>query len=104
MDYKATYIRFGEIPTDEVSKIWCGEKCIGEEAGVSVYDAKIYDNGAVALCVPTPFIQDTLDTLYKLVLYDTCPTYLVAGDCVGKGHDGEPVIKNVQVIREIKIR
>lgn len=35
---KKTYIRIGEIPSDEKSKIHRGDAVIGEEDGVSVYN------------------------------------------------------------------
>lgn len=36
---KKYYIRFGKIPKNEISNIYRGEVKVGEEKGVSVYDA-----------------------------------------------------------------
>ena len=33
------YIRFGDIPENKVSGIWCDTIKVGEEKGVLVYDA-----------------------------------------------------------------
>ena len=38
------YIRFGEIPSDEKSKVYRGDAIVREEAGVSVLEAIECDN------------------------------------------------------------
>lgn len=38
------YIRFGDIPENEVSGVWCDTIKVGEEKGVSVYDAVMIDS------------------------------------------------------------
>ena len=37
------YIRFGDIPENEVSGVWCDTIKVREEKGVSVYDAVMID-------------------------------------------------------------
>lgn len=54
-----------------------------------------------ALDVSTLFKQERLGTLYKLIQYDPCSTYFVTIDY--NGHDGENVIKNIQINKEIKV-
>lgn len=94
------YLRFGDIPENGKSKIWRGEECIGEEEGVSVYEIKFDKDKHISICLPFPFHRDTLDTLTALTKYDNRPCYIVTGEYVGKGTDGEPLISNVQIEEE----
>lgn len=98
------YIRFGDIPTNEQSTIYRGDEEIGIEKGVSVYHAVINDNGDVEICITLPITRTTLYTFQHLVEYDNRPCYLVDGEYVGRGSDGEPLIKNVKIIKEITYR
>lgn len=95
------YIRFGDIPSNETSKIYRGEVEVGNENGVSVYPA-FEVNGDTVLGLTLPITKTTLYTQQHLLEYDNRPCYLVSGDYVGKGTDGEPLIKNVRIIKEIK--
>ena len=95
------YIRLGNIPSDEKSKIYRNEEEIGIEEGVSVYPA-FESNGDIVIGLSLPITQTTLYTQQHLLEYESRPCYLVTGDCVGKGSDGEPLIKNVRIIKEIK--
>lgn len=99
---KQFYIRFGDIPTNEKSKIYRGEEEIGSEKGVSVYPAFIDENGNVVCGLTLPTTKTTLCTQQHLLEYDNRPCYLVTGDCVGNGTDGEPLIVNVKIVKEIK--
>lgn len=94
------YIRFGEIPDNEKSKIYRGEEEIGEEDGVSVYPA-FEVNGDIVLGLTLPITKTTLYTQQHLLEYDNRPCYLVKGDYVGKDTDGQPLINNIQIIKEI---
>lgn len=94
------YIRFGEIPDNEKSKIYCGEEEIGEEDGVSVYPA-FEVNGDIVLGLTLPITKSTLYTQQHLLEYENRPCYLVKGDCVGKDADGQPLIRNIQIIKKI---
>ena len=97
---KQLYVRFGDIPVDEKSKIYRGEEEIGKEDGVSVYPA-FELNGNVVLGLTLPITLTTLYTQQHLLEYDNRPCYLVSGDYVGNGKDGEPLLKNVSIIRKL---
>lgn len=94
------YIRFGDIPDDEKSKIYYGEEEIGEEDGVSVYPA-FEVNGNIVLGLTLPITKSTLYTQQHLLEYENRPCYLVKGDCIGKDADGQPLICNIQIIKKI---
>ena len=103
------YIRIGEVPENEISKIYRGDAVIGEEKGVSVYNAvKIKDKWHIVM--PTPFTIGQGNTYENLIQEVTeCrfeidrprKVYLVTGDEIGIGSDNEPLIKNVRMIQEI---
>lgn len=103
------YIRVGEVPENETSKIYRGDTVIGEEEGVSVYNAvKIKDKWHIVM--PTPFTMGQGDTYETLIQEVTeCrfeidrprKVFLVTGDETGIGSDNEPLIKNVRIIQEI---
>ncbi len=105
---KKHYIRFGEIPENEVSGIYRGEVKVGEEKGVSVYDAvEIYGEWRVVL--PNPLLKEVGFDLYNfisntkhLVETEHRPMYLVQGDEVGKGATNEPLLKNITIIRTLQ--
>jgi hypothetical protein len=91
------YVRFGDIPEDERS--WNStDECY--EDGVSVYDAEVAsvpsDSDAHAMFVPVG-----PKTLQILMLAQR-DTYLVTGDRVGTGVDGEPVLRNVEIVAELR--
>lgn len=96
------FIRFGEIPKDEQSSIRYRSYYCGKEPGVSVYDCIIWKDGAPQIVLPIPFLESALNTLSWLLIYDKDrPVYLVTGDVVGHGHDNEPLIKNVKIVKDI---
>lgn len=103
------YIRIGEIPENELSKIHRGDAVIGEEKGVSVYDAE-FINDKWRIVMPYYFkegqgqtyeglIQNVTECRYKI--NNPSKVYLVSGKKVGNGSDGEPVIKNVKIIKDL---
>lgn len=101
------YIRFGEIPKNEVSSIYRGEVKVGEEKGVSVYDA-IEIDGEWRVVLPNPLLKEVGFDLYNfisstkhLVETERRPIYLVRGDEVGKGSTNEPLLRNVKIIKEL---
>ena len=97
---KQLYVRFGDIPSNEKSKIYHGEDEIGDENGVSVYPA-FELNGNIVLGLTLPITMTTLYTQQHLLEYDNRPCYLVSGDYVGKGTDGEPLIRNISIIKRL---
>lgn len=101
------YIRFGEIPENEVSGIYCDEEKVGEEKGVSVYDA-IEIDGEWRVILPYPLLKEVGFDLYNfisninhLVETERRTMYLVQGDEVGKGSTNEPLLRNVKIIKEL---
>lgn len=88
------YIRYGEIPPDEKSKIHnrAGE-IIGEEAGVSVFE---YIEGRGIVIPNNEKARDDFFMLSKMYWKNH---YLVSGDEVGIGSDGEPLINNIKIIK-----
>lgn len=104
---KRYYIRFGKIPPTERSRIHSGGDVIGEEIGVSCYDAA-YIDGEWRIVYPNPCKECTVDTLHGFILgccgvnkFEDNDAYLITGDKVGYGSDGEPLIRNVRVIANI---
>lgn len=100
-EHQQLYIRFGDIPSNEKSKIYRGEKEIGIENGVSVYPAFKSTNGDIVLGLNLPITKTTLHTQQHLLEYDNRPCYLVTGDYVGKDTDGQILISNVNIIEKI---
>ena len=101
------YIRFGEIPENEVSGIYLGGERIGVKKGVSVYDAVEID-GEWRVVLPNPLLKEVGFDLYNfisnakhLVETERRPMYLVRGDEVGKGATNEPLLRNVKIIKEL---
>lgn len=94
MKQNKLYIRYGEIPSNEKSKIHnrAGE-IIGEEVGVSVFE---YIEGRGIVVPDNEIARDDF-----LMLSNTFwkNHYLVTGDEVGIGSDGEPLINNIKIIK-----
>lgn len=99
-EQKQLYIRFGDVPNNEKSKIYRGEEEIGEENGVSVYRA-FEVNGNIVIGLTLPITQTTLHTQQHLLEYDNRPCYIVKGNYVGEDEDGQPLINNVHIVRKI---
>lgn len=91
------YIRFGEIPKDEKSAIHNsnGEKVIGYEIGVSVYNCYKIDD-EYRIVIPRTLSHTTLDTLHGFI-YDKKQAYIVSGKEVGTGSDNEPLITDCKI-------
>lgn len=71
------FYRFGEIPKNEKSCIWKGEEKVGEELGVSVYEAHKNINGLYSPVLPMPTNTSALDTFLYLIRYYSGKKYLV---------------------------
>lgn len=101
------FIRFGDIPENEISVVYSGsgdgQYLKGYEIGVSCYNAKKIKN---TWFIVLPHItKTTLNTLHSLYYnFDNRKSYLVKGKLVGYGSDGEPLLKNVKIIKEINLR
>lgn len=99
--YETLYLRFKNIPPNERSSIYnnSGEEKIGEEIGVSCYRGVVIDDKVYIIM---PHKQST--TYYWLIgQYENneIPLYIVTGDEVGIGSDGEPVLNNVIILQKI---
>jgi len=86
-DAKDVYVRFGDIPACGHSRDWASNRA---EKGVSVFRGKILPSGEV---LPMPGTNQELGSLLTM---DERPLYVVEGDIVGVGADGEPVLANAK--------
>ena len=93
------YLRFGDIPTSGLSNIWLRDEIIGQELGVSVYDAVLMIDGWHVV-LPKPMTHKVINTLYILVA-EKRPVYILSGEEIGIGVDGEPLLKDPQILSEI---
>ena len=89
------YIRFGPIPINEQSK----KLNEGFEDGVSVYDVVLMTNGYHPIMPTPPTLSQGITYMY--LIKQRRNVYIVIGDEVGYGSDGEPLLKNVKIISEI---
>lgn len=92
------YIRFGAIPEGERS--WDNRNDRWED-GVSVYacERDATDEDAPEGVDEAYYLAGTmLQTVFSLMTRDT---YLVTGEQVGNGADGEPVLKNVEAVAKL---
>lgn len=103
------YIRIGEIPENEQSGIYRGEVEIGKERGVSVYECVFRDNRHYI--VMPPYFKEGIGITYEGLMQEvgnfryptetTRKVYLVKGDLVGHGSDGEPLLCNIKILKDI---
>lgn len=89
------YIRIGEEPIMGKSKKLSG----GYEDGISVYDAVRMTDGW-HIIMPLPSIKGQGMT-YEYLIQSNRKIYLVVGDEIGIGSDGEPIIKNMKKIKDV---
>ena len=93
------YIRFKDIPEDEISRIHDGDLgCVGEELGVSCYECIKEEN---YFKIVLPSLDDGV--LYDLMNFKKYPSYLITGDVVGKGNYNEPVLKNINIVGKLEL-
>jgi len=99
------YIRFKDIPNNELSGVYDGDLGkIREEIGVSCYKA-IKFNNTYKIILPSL----TEGCLYDLLGFirdcrnDEIPVYLIDGQQVGDGSYGEPLLKHIRVLKKLKI-
>ena len=103
------FIRFGDWPKDERSNIWYQPEG-SKEDGVSVYEAGIYNGsdsyfkGKLEILGPHHSAQfvGTLDSFIKEFASGGISAYLVSGNVVGVGSDGEPLLRNVKKIKKLQ--
>ena len=99
--YKSLYIRFGEIPLNERSGIYknTGEVKVGEELGGSCYRGVVIDDKVYIIMPHNP--SSTYYWLIDAYNRKEIPLYIINGDEVGEGSDGEPLLRNVVVLIEV---
>lgn len=97
------YIRFGDIPEDERSTIGKSPNIYAhimrtsdKEHGVSVFDAE-WSEDMQRWAIVNVGNYASLDGL----LAQHRPAFLVTGREVGEGIDGEPVLRDVQIIEQL---
>ena len=96
------FYRFGEIPKNEKSSIWRCDEVIGEEKGVSVYEAHKNINGTYSPVIPFPTNEKVFNDYIYHIAYFTGNKYLVTGDLLEEtGTNGEPLIKNVKILERL---
>lgn len=89
------YIRIGEEPIMGKSKKLSG----GYEDGISVYDAvRMTDGWHIIMPLPSTKGQGMT---YEYLIQSNRKIYLVVGDEIGIGSDGEPIIKNMKKIKDV---
>ena len=101
-DLKSIYIRFGDIPESGFSTIYSHGEESGKEKGISCYRALIDENDVVHICLPLPFDSSKWNVFQGFILYDDRPAYLITGDLVGYGSEGEPLLENVKIAKYLK--
>lgn len=100
------YIRFKDIPENEVSGVYDGDLGrIRDEAGVCCFDfIKVDDFYKIILpSFSTGGLFDLINFIDK-VKYDKIPIYLVEGTQVGLGTYGEPAINNVTILKKLSVK
>lgn len=91
------YIRFGDIPDNEHSTNHIDNT---REQGVSVYAASL-ESVPPDTDAPGRFVPHGPKLLQVILLLNR-HAYLVTGDEVGRGTDGEPLLKNIDVICDLE--
>jgi hypothetical protein len=90
---KDVFVRYGDLPEGGKSKDFASGNY---EKGVSVFRGKILPDGSL---LPMPKTNQELGSLLTM---NKRPMYVVTGDVVGVGADGEPVLANAKKIKPIE--
>jgi hypothetical protein len=85
------YVRYGRLPKGQRSRNHADDTL---EAGVSVYRGQLLPTGE-ARALPA-----TNAEFCGLLTINSRTLYVVAGDLVGTGSDGEPVLRNCKIVAE----
>lgn len=95
------FIRFKNIPHDEISHVYDGDNgIIGTEPGVCVFDC-IEKNGVYKIILPS-YTDGPVQDLQHFLWNNDYPIYLVTGNEVGTGTYGEPCLKNIKILHQLK--
>jgi hypothetical protein len=97
------FIRFKDIPENEISGVYDGD-CgrIRDELGTSCYEfikrGKNYN--IILSSINTGFLNDLIGFLYYEDI--NIPIYLIEAKQVGIGTYGEPVVKDIVIIKQLE--
>lgn len=94
-EHEIVYLRCGDLPANGLSKNYRTNEF---EKGISVYEGIIRNDKALLL-LPSA----TENACAGMSGSISRPVYLVKGDVVGQGSDGEPVLVNVEIIRQVEL-
>lgn len=97
------FIRFKNIPDDEISGVYdgdCGK--IRDEVGVSCYEFINQDDSykIILSSLSSGFLRDLCFFMEELEC-NNIPVYLIEAERVGIGSYGEPVVKNIKIIKQL---
>jgi hypothetical protein len=100
---KHLFIRFKDIPPNEISGVYdgdCGK--IRDEIGTSCYQfIRDGENFKIVLSsLDLGFLYDLIGFIEDF-RNGNIPAYLIAADQVGLGSYGEPVVKNIKILKEL---
>jgi len=90
---KRVFVRFGTLPNSGRSYNYRDNKY---ESGISVFNALLLHNGQV---IVKPNTNYELGSLFTLMDRDA---YIVEGEVIGTGSDGEPLLRNAKIVRKLK--
>lgn len=97
---ESIWIRFGDLPVGGKSGIHAGDEGkVGEEIGVSCYDAIKYDDGTIKIIMPS-LKYSCCVSLSGLI---DRPAFEVEGIMIGEGSDGEPLLAEARIVKKLGI-
>jgi len=99
------YIRFKDIPPNEISNIYDGDLgVVGHEKGVSCYEFVKSKEGYFKIVLPSIDAGPMHDLIYFIddLKRNEIPAYLIEATEVGLGTYGEPVVKDITIICKIQ--
>lgn len=95
------YIRFGEIPKDEISHVHLGDVDFRPEGGLSVWRA-VESNGCYYPVLPEDANENAIADYFDMLLNGDQRVYLVTGvEMRAEGADREPLLMKPVIIKEI---
>lgn len=101
------FIRFKDIPPDELSAVHDGDAGIVRyETGTSCYDFTYMEDGTFRITmssVSTGFLYDLIHMISETES-GHMPCYLIRARRVGTGTYNEPVVRDIKIIGELCIR
>ena len=94
------YIRFGEIPGNNQSKVHLGDSIVRNEGGVSVWRA-VEANGNYFPIMHDDINENGVSDYFQMIFSDM-PVFLVTGQEMRiEGADREPLLIDVTIIKKL---